>query len=140
MSQLLKAFYNANARVEWERLDLPLCRIEFLSTLRLIDKYFPKRGRVCDVGGGPGRYAIELLRRGYAVTLVDLSEEEIRLARVRLDELTLSAEQLLVGDAQDLSGLASDSFDAALFLGPLYHIVESEERSAALRELNRILK
>ncbi len=140
MSRLLKNFYNANARVEWERLDLPLCRIEFLSTLRLIDKYFPKRGRVCDVGGGPGRYAVELIRRGYAVTLVDLSEEEIRLAREQLDELGLSAELLLVGDAEDLSALASESFDVALFLGPLYHIVEQEKRSGALRELNRILK
>jgi len=42
--------------------------------------------------------------------------------------------------AQDLSALASESFDVALFLGPLYHIVEPEKRSGALRELNRILK
>jgi S-adenosylmethionine-dependent methyltransferase len=70
VSQSVKDFYNSNAVVEWERLDLPLCRVEFVSTLRLITKYFPKQGRVCDVGGGPGRYSIELIRRGYAVTLI----------------------------------------------------------------------
>lgn len=61
MSQFVKDFYNARADLEWKRLDLPLCRIEFASTLRLIEKYFPKQGRVCDVGSGPGRYAIELI-------------------------------------------------------------------------------
>lgn len=99
MSEILRDFYDTNATVEWERLDLPLCRIEFASTLRLIDKYFPKQGRVCDIGSGPGRYAIELIRRGYAVTLVDLSDKEISLARQQLDQLGLAAEQLIVGDA-----------------------------------------
>jgi ubiquinone/menaquinone biosynthesis C-methylase UbiE len=140
MNQLVKDFYNSNAAIEWQRLDSPICRVEFVGTLRLIDKYFPKQGRICDVGGGPGRYAIELIRRGYAVTLLDISDEEIRLARTRLDDLKLTAEQLIVGDAQDLSAFASESFDAALFLGPMYHIVERENRVIALRELARILK
>lgn len=140
MNQFVRDFYNSNAAVEQERLDLPLCRIEFVSTLHLIDKYFPNQGRVCDIGGGPGRYVIELIRRGYVTTLIDLSDEEIRLARTRLDELGLSAEQLLVGDAQDLSQLASESFDAALLLGPMYHLIEPTGRASALRELARILK
>src|ERR1700687_1055398 len=80
-----------------------LCRIEFVSTLRLIDKNFPREARVCDVASGPGCYSIELIRRGYAVTLLDLSDEEIRLARTQLDELGISAEQWVVGDAQDMS-------------------------------------
>src|SRR5829696_414883 len=121
MSQIVKEFYNSNATLEWERLDLPLCRVEFQSTLRLIAKYFPERGRVCDIGGGPGRYSIELIRHGYEVTLFDLSDEEIRLARARLDDLGLCAEKLIVGDAQDMSDVASESFHAALLLGPMYH-------------------
>ncbi len=64
MSDIVRDYYNANAEVEQARLDLPLCRIEFASALRLIDKYFPKGGRVCDIGGATGRYTIELLRRG----------------------------------------------------------------------------
>jgi SAM-dependent methyltransferase len=140
VNQLVKEFYNSNAAVEQARLDLPLCRIEFVSTLRLIDKYFPEAGRVCDIGGGPGRYVVELIRRGYATTLVDLSDEAIRLAGIRLEEVGLSTEQLLVGDAQDLTQLASESFDAALLLGPMYHLIEPEGRARALLELARILK
>ena len=140
MSRILKEFYNSNATLEWERLDLPLCRVEFFSTLRLVDKYFPKNGRVCDIGSGPGRYAIELIKRGLEVTLFDLSDEEIQLARTRLDHLGLSAEKFIVGDAQDMSDLPSESFDAALLLGPMYHIVDPDRRQDVLRELARILK
>jgi ubiquinone/menaquinone biosynthesis C-methylase UbiE len=140
MSQHVKDFYDKNAEVEWKRLDLPLCKIELASTLHLIEKYFPEAGRVCDIGGGPGRYTIELIRRGYRVSLLDISEQEIALARTELEKAGLSAEQLIVGDALDLSQLDSESFDAALLLGPLYHIVDSERRLAILKELRRILR
>ena len=76
MSQSVKDYYNKNAKMESERLDGGLCKIEFASTLGLIDRYFPKQGRVCDIGGGPGRYSIELLRRGYQVTLFDISVDD----------------------------------------------------------------
>lgn len=39
-----------------------------------------------------------------------------------------------------MSSLASASFDAALLLGPLYHIIQPEERVAVLNGLVRILK
>jgi S-adenosylmethionine-dependent methyltransferase len=140
MSQFARDFYDRNVAREWARLDLPLRCVEWASTLRLIDRYLPPGGRVCDIGAGPGRYAIELLRRGYRVTLFDLSERELELARARLDELGLAAERTIVGDARDMSALASASFEAALLLGPMYHLVEPEGRAAALRGLARILK
>ena len=140
MSQYVKDYYNINAEIELRRLDSPLGKIEFASTLHLIEKYFPKQGRICDIGGATGRYTIELLRKGYSVTLFDLAEEEIRLAGIELKKHGLSAERLIVGDARDVSMLASDMFDAALLLGPMYHIVELQERAKALQELKRILK
>jgi ubiquinone/menaquinone biosynthesis C-methylase UbiE len=140
MSQFVKDFYDSHAENEWHRLDKPLCRIELVSTLRLIEKYFPEQGRICDIGGGPGRYTIELLRRGYAVTMLDLSEEELRLAKTLLDQNGLIAEQLIAGDARNMSMLADGSFDAALLMGPMYHVVEPLDRASVLRELKRILK
>jgi S-adenosylmethionine-dependent methyltransferase len=140
MSQFVADYYNANAASEQARLDMPLCRIEFTSTFRLIDKYFSKQGHVCDIGGATGRYTIELLRKGYSVTLFDLSAEEIRLAGIQLEKNGLSAEQLIIGDARDMSMLASDRFEAALLLGPMYHVVESTDRLKVLQELKRILK
>jgi len=140
MTQPTQEFYDRHPLVEWERLDTPYSRIEFLSTLRLIAKYFPTTGQIADVGGGPGRYTIELTKQGYAVTLVDLSPACIAMAQEKLNSLGLRAEKILCGDARDLSALASSSFDAALLLGPLYHLKNGSDRAVALRELLRILR
>ncbi len=140
MSEIVRRYYDERVDAEWERLESPYRRFELLSTMRLIDEYFPKAGRVADIGGGPGRYAVELLRSGYRVTLVDLSAKAVAFARERLEEENLRAEGVHCADARDLSDLGTSSFDAALHLGPMYHIVSADDRKVALRELHRILK
>jgi ubiquinone/menaquinone biosynthesis C-methylase UbiE len=140
MSDTVRDYYNANAVQEHKRLDHAVCRIEFESTLRLIDKYFPKAGRVCDIGAATGRYTLELLRRGYSVTMLDLSEAELALAAQELQKSGFAAEQAIVGDARQLDMLPTASFDAALLMGPMYHIVEAAGRVQALAELRRVLK
>jgi len=140
MSEIVKRYYDGQVDTEWTRLEKPYRGFEWVSTLRLIDEYFPVAGHVADIGGGPGRYAVELLRLGYRATLIDLSDRAIAFAREKLEELELHAEEVRCGDARDLTGLATSSFDAALHLGPMYHIVKAEDRNAALRELHRILK
>ena len=45
---LVEEFYK-DAQKEWDRL-LPLCRIEFASTLGLIETYFTRGLRVADLG------------------------------------------------------------------------------------------
>lgn len=140
MSKDVRDYYEGHAQQEWERLETVRGRTEFASTLFLIDKYFPKQGRVCDIGGGPGRYTLELARRGYRVSLLDLSAQEVELARTRLEQAGLQAEQLLSGDARDLGRLNTQGFDAALLMGPMYHLVDANDRVTALHELKRVLK
>jgi SAM-dependent methyltransferase len=140
MSRVVREFYDSDVEREWRRLDEPLCQIEFASTVRLIEKYFPSAGRVCDIGGGPGRYTVALARRGYRATLVELSDGLVKRAQAALSEAGVSAERLLCGDACDLSELPSAHFDAGLLLGPLYHLVDPPKRLAALAELRRVLK
>ena len=63
MSQI-QAFYNASPTTEWRREERH--RTEFAVTHRALAEFLsPPSARVFDVGGGPGRYAIELARRGY---------------------------------------------------------------------------
>ena len=133
-------FYDAHGDDEAERLDLPLQRIELEATLRLVEKYFPSHGRVCDIGAGPGRYSVELARRGYRVSLVDLSGVLLDLARKAFAAQSFKADDFHHGDARNLSFLPSRWFDAALVLGPMYHIVDKAERRKALDEVRRILK
>jgi ubiquinone/menaquinone biosynthesis C-methylase UbiE len=136
----VRDFYESDVLREWQRLDTPVSKLEFYSTLHLIDKYFPKSGHIGDIGGGPGRYTVELLKKGYEVTLFDLSEEFLKFAKTQIESLGLQAKQIIQGDARDLSGLESEAFDAVLLMGPMYHIAAKQERQHILSELKRVLK
>ena len=131
-------FYR-NAQKEWDRLDIPLCRIEFTSTLALIETYFVEGMKVVDIGGGPGRYTIEMLKRGCCVTLFDLTAENIAFAKIKTAEAGLKIDEFLVGDARDLSALQGRRFDGILALGPLYHLTERQERIAFLDTARSLL-
>jgi ubiquinone/menaquinone biosynthesis C-methylase UbiE len=140
VSEVVRKYYDGCVDREWERLARPYRRFELVSTLRLIDEHFPPAGRIVDIGGGPGRYTIELLRRGYRVTMVDLSPGNVARACQELARLGLAAEDVRQGDARDLSSIPECTFDAALLLGPMYHLVNEADRRAALDELRRVLK
>ncbi len=140
MSKYVRNFYDSATEREWERLDAGLARIEFASTLQLIEKYFPANGAVCDIGSGPGRYSIELAKRGYRVTLFDLSRKLLERAERAFAADGVTAERYVQGDARDLGVFDDESFDAVLLLGPLYHLIERGDRSLALSEMIRILK
>jgi len=140
MSEPVREYYDHNVETEWGRLDSPLGRIELRSTLRLIDTYFPTGSRVCDLGSGPGRYSLELARRGDRVTLVELSEGLLQRARTAFAADQLQAERFIHGDARDLRELDAEGYDAALLLGPMYHVVEPAERLQLLRGVMRVLR
>ncbi len=137
MSEVVRSYYDREVEREWGRLDRPYRRLELVTTLQLVSRYFPVQGHLADIGGGPGRYTVELLRRGFRVTLVDLSPRAVAFAQAKLAELGLEAEAILCADARDLAVLPPEAFDGALLMGPLYHIVDEAGRAQALAELGR---
>lgn len=140
MSQSVQAYYDNNVDREWSRLENPYSRIEWLSTLRLMDRYFPDAGHICDIGSGPGRYAIELLQQGYQVTLMDLSSSELARAQQQIEAMGLRAEAYLCENATNMHALHDQSLDGVLVLGPLYHLLEQEERLQVINHVYRVLK
>ena len=100
----------------------------------------PPPGRLLDCGGGSGRYAIELAARGYEVTLFDLSPECLQLGREKADGMGVTLAGYEQGTAVNLSRFAAGGFDSVLLLGPLYHLLEEEDRRRALQEVRRVLK
>ncbi len=69
--------------------------------------------RVLDLGCGPGRHALELARRGFRVTGVDLSEHLLGEARGRARQAGVAVE-FIQQDMRDFRG--SEEFDCALNL------------------------
>jgi len=140
MSNVVRNYYDNGVLKEWQRLETPYRHLELASTWRLISEFFNPGCSVADIGGGPGRYTIELLQQGFEVSLFDLSPRAIAFAQENLAKLNLHASRVETADAQDLSAVPSGTFDAALELGPMYHIVEEAGRLRALSELHRVLK
>jgi ubiquinone/menaquinone biosynthesis C-methylase UbiE len=140
---LVRAYYAASGEREWERLERPADgAVEFAVTTDTLGRYLPAGSRIIDVGGGPGRYAIWLAQRGNTVTLVDLSPELLTIARARVHEAGVEdrVTEIVEADACDLSRWENGSFDAALSLGPFYHLPAPADRISAARELARVLR
>jgi ubiquinone/menaquinone biosynthesis C-methylase UbiE len=138
----IRRFYQIAAEREWNRLDQPIDgRLEFEVHKAWISRYLPPPpARVLDIGGGPGRYSIWLAETGYRVTLADLSPDLLEVARARTKEAGVELEAFVEANAVELSAFGDASFDAALSLGPMYHIMEDSDRAAAAKELHRVLK
>ena len=134
----IRAYYD-HAPGEEERLERH--RLEWDVTWRYLDEYLPASGAVLEVGAATGRYTRELARRGYRVTAVDLSPVLTECSRSRCTDEGLSDRvRHLVADARDLSALGGEVYDAALLMGPLYHLVREEDRRIALRQVWRLLR
>jgi hypothetical protein len=55
-----------------------------------LDVFLPKSGRAIDVGGGAGRHAVWLARRGLDALVADVSEVALQLAEARATEAGVS--------------------------------------------------
>jgi SAM-dependent methyltransferase len=111
--------------------------IELARTQDVLERRLPPPpARVLDVGGGTGVYARWLAGRGYEVHLFDLSPRHIEEARTHPGPPLARAE---VGDAQRLAD-PDGSADVVLLLGPLYHLVDRDDRVGALAEARRVLR
>ena len=140
MTDPCQAYYDSFD--EWSRLESPAGQLEWDRTLSYIAARLPAAATVLDVGGGPGRYTIALAEAGHEVSLVDPSTVQIETARVRSAEAGVRDRipSIDVGDVRDLSRFAAATFDAALALGPFYHLIDEEDRLVAARELFRVLR
>lgn len=132
-------YYNTHANDEWERLDRH--RTEFGVTMKAFEEFLPSPPLdVLDIGGGPGRYALALCGKGYNITLLDLSQANLALARQKTAGFAVPLAGISQGDALTLEGIADASFDAVLLMGPLYHLVSEGHRATAVRQAMRVLK
>ena len=113
-------------------------QVEFLTTMRYIEKYIKPGMKVLEIGAGTGRYSHTLARMGYKVEAVELIQHNIDI----FNTLTQPEEDITVrqGNAMDLSIFEDDSFDMTLLLGPMYHLYTVEDQKKALAEAIRVTK
>lgn len=123
---------------EDNRLALRHGSVEFLTTMRYIEKYLKPNSKIIEIGAGTGRYSHALARQGYAVDAVELVEHNIEVFKNN----TLPNELITIrqGNAMDLSEFGDNQYDITLLLGPLYHLYDKEDKQKALSEAIRVTK
>jgi SAM-dependent methyltransferase len=134
MNDELIAFYAGG--VEARRLSHGMGQLEFVRTCELLAGVLPQSPAVIyDVGGGTGRYASWLAGLGHVVHLVDPVPEHVDMA----SNAALGLASSMVGEAGSLAW-PDMSGDSVLLMGPLYHLLQREDRVRALREARRVVK
>jgi 2-polyprenyl-3-methyl-5-hydroxy-6-metoxy-1,4-benzoquinol methylase len=112
--------------------------VEMRITKRFLAKWIQPGMAVAETGVGGGEYSEWLVRRGCRVHLIDVSRRLLETAAAKAaGGGLLGATQ---ASAASLSAFESESFDAMLLLGPLYHLLTAADRERAVAEAARVLR
>ena len=141
-AEYVREFYNAYAEAEWSRLETTTYgRLQAIVHEGLVQRYIKPGDHVLDAGSGPGRFSISAARLGGRITVLDISDRQVELAKQKLSEANLlnSIEQFIRADIADLSMFPDDCFDSVIcFGGALSYACEKRHRAA--KEITRSTK
>ena len=132
---LIEYYENYN---EDERLKSRWGQIEFLTTMRYIDRYLNEGMTVLDIGAGTGVYSFAIAGKGFKVDAVELIQHNVdEIKKKAIDYENVTARQ---GNALDLSFIQDDVYDMTLLMGPMYHLYTDEDKTKAISEAVRVTK
>ena len=91
---------------------------------------FNKSVKILDIGCGTGRHSLELARRGYEVTGIDLSEAQLKKAKSISEKENLKIE-FQVSDARNFN--YKESFDFAIMICEgAFALMETDEMNYSI--------
>lgn len=98
-----------------------------------------KTAKILDAGGGTGYCAVPLAKMGYNVTLVDISEGMMKVAKNKISSLGLSNKvKFYKKDLRNLDIFESNMFDMVICQGSVLPCIYNYRK--ALNEMARVLK
>lgn len=112
--------------------------VEYLTTMRYIQKFLKPGDKILEIGAGTGRYSIALAKMGYEVTAVDLTPKHVEIMKTKTRKLKNF--RCMVADALDLNAFEDKSFDMVLNFGPMYHLFHKKDKNQAIKETLRVAK
>ncbi len=135
-SEALKNYYETHE--ENSRLRSRHGSVEFLTTVKYVEKYLKPGMKILEIGAGTGIYSHYFAQNGYSVDAVEIMEYNIKVFKAN----TTPGEKVTItqGDAIDLKGFDDGAYDITLLLGPMYHLYTKEDKLAALREAIRVTR
>ncbi|MDR2897753.1 MAG: class I SAM-dependent methyltransferase, partial [Spirochaetaceae bacterium] len=114
--------------------------LEYIRSQEIIKRVLTKpHCMIADIAGAVGAYSYWLTELGHKVHLLDLSPKHIEQAKAYGEKHNIELSSLTCGDARQLP-YGTNTFDAALLMGALYHLQESDDRMKCIAECHRVLK
>jgi 2-polyprenyl-3-methyl-5-hydroxy-6-metoxy-1,4-benzoquinol methylase len=114
-------------------------RIEFLTTIHVLNGILPQHAKILDVGAGTGAYSFHYAERHHEVEAIDITPKHVEMIKEKSKQNGINLEAY-VENATDLSRFDSDTFDFVMCFGPMYHLTDMEDRNRCIRECLRVLK
>lgn len=112
--------------------------VEYITTLKYIDKYLIEGNRIFEIGCATGRYSLHYAHMGYQVDAVELVQANLDVLRKNM--LPDDRIRAVRGNALDLSAYEDNTFDITLLLGPMYHMFTDNDKIKCLKEAVRVTK
>jgi len=82
MENEARDFYNKYGIREWDRLEEnTYSKINFLLHMNFIENHLHKGMKILDAGCGAVRYSVEFAKKGCKVTLFDISDKQLKIAK-----------------------------------------------------------
>ena len=99
------------------------------------ERFLNKEGSVLELASGSGAISEELLKRGYTLTLSDLSEEMLLRAKEKFG----NSQKIVVADMRDFS--VEEPYDGILcYNDSLNYLTEEDEVRSCFHSVNKALK
>ena len=112
--------------------------IEYITTMKYVEKYLRLGMRILEIGAATGRYSHALTQKGYQMDAIELVEYNIEIFK----QNTIKGESVTItqGNAVNLSAFESGTYDITLLLGPMYHLFSKDDKLKALSEAMQVTK
>ncbi len=140
--EAVRAFYDSYGQREWRRLDSSAySRLIYHNHMAFLQGYLKEGVRVLDAGCGGGRFSIPAAQAGCLVTCLDLSGEQVDIARQNMQDagLMARAQGFVQADVADLRELTNESFDVVICFGAVLNYL-GDRAGDAIRELARVAR
>jgi ubiquinone/menaquinone biosynthesis C-methylase UbiE len=130
--------FNKSAHIYDEATnDFPHKIVEYINMQNLAVELPPPNGNLTllDVGGGTGKYSLMFSKLGYNVTLVDISDESLKIAENKFKQENMKVS--IIDASGENIPLGNESFDIIIMLGGVINYTPDPKK--LLKECKRVL-